>query len=125
MSSILLDGPAVEPVSLAEPKPICDAWPASGRIPVVPAPLRALVAVRIIKLDGATQAIDVGAFAVDAISAPAVLAFAAARCRRRVVWSVASSSTSKSATATRPATCRSRCARRSACWSRTGTRTAG
>jgi uncharacterized phiE125 gp8 family phage protein len=43
---------------------------------VLPAPLRQLVAARIYKLDGATQAIDVDAFAIDKTSAPAVLAFA-------------------------------------------------
>jgi uncharacterized phiE125 gp8 family phage protein len=114
MSSILLDGPAVEPVSLAEAKAYLrveheddddtiaaliagarihveaqtrralitqtwrlsrDAWPANGRIAVLPAPLRELVAVQIYKSDGATQAIDVAAFAADKTSAPAVLAF--------------------------------------------------
>jgi uncharacterized phiE125 gp8 family phage protein len=114
MSSILLDGPAVEPVSLAEAKAYLrveheddddtiaaliagarihveaqtrralitqtwrlsrDAWPANGRIAVLPAPLRKLAAVRIYKLDGSTQAIDVAAFAADKTSAPAVLAF--------------------------------------------------
>ena len=116
MPSILLDGPAVEPVSLAEAKAYLrvehtadddtiaaliagarihveaqthralitqtwriarDAWPGNGRIAVVPVPLRALVAARIYKLDGSTQAIDLDGFAVDKISAPAVLAFAA------------------------------------------------
>jgi uncharacterized phiE125 gp8 family phage protein len=114
MSSILLDGPAVEPVSLAEAKAYLrvehdddddtiaaliagarvhveaqtrralitqtwritrDAWPASGRIAVIPAPLRQLVAARVTKTDGSTLAIDTDAFAADRASAPAVLAF--------------------------------------------------
>jgi hypothetical protein len=52
----------------------CDVWPANGRIPVVPMPLRELVAARIYQSDGSTQAIDPAAFAIDKVSAPAVLA---------------------------------------------------
>lgn len=116
MSVILLNAPAVEPVTLAEAKAFLrvehdddhavigaliagsrihveaqtrrslitqtwrlsfDCWPANGRLPVLPAPLRALAAARIYKDDGTTQAIDTGAFTADRISAPAILAFAA------------------------------------------------
>jgi uncharacterized phiE125 gp8 family phage protein len=115
MPSIVLGGPAVEPVSLAEAKAHLrvehaddddtiaaliagarihveaqtrralitqtwrlarDTWPANGRIAVLPAPLRQLVAARVYRLDGTTQAIDLAAFTVDTIGAPAVLTFA-------------------------------------------------
>jgi uncharacterized phiE125 gp8 family phage protein len=104
MSSILLSGPSVEPLSLDEAKQflrvehdddddviaaliagarvhveaqtrralttqswrlIRDGWPADGRIRALPAPLRALAAARIYRLDGSTQTIDPGAFVVD------------------------------------------------------------
>jgi uncharacterized phiE125 gp8 family phage protein len=51
-----------------------DGWPVDGRIAVLPAPLRALLAVRVYREDGTTRAIDPGLFAVDTSSAPAVLA---------------------------------------------------
>jgi uncharacterized phiE125 gp8 family phage protein len=54
---------------------IRDAWPADGRIAIVPTPLRELLAARVYRLDGSTQAIDVAAFVADAASAPAVLGF--------------------------------------------------
>jgi uncharacterized phiE125 gp8 family phage protein len=56
---------------------IRDAWPADGRIAVLPAPLQALTAARVRRIDGTTQAIDADLFAVDAASAPGVLSFAA------------------------------------------------
>jgi uncharacterized phiE125 gp8 family phage protein len=113
MSSILLSGPAVEPVTLAEAKSflrvehgddddviaaliagarvhveaqtrraliaqswrlIRDAWPGDGRIAVLPAPLRQLLAARVHRFDGSTQAIDVAGFVADMAAAPAVLA---------------------------------------------------
>ena len=116
MSSILLSGPALEPVTLDEAKAylrvehdddddviaaliagarvhveaqtrralitqswrlIRDSWPASGRISILPAPLRALVAARVYQLDGSTQAIATAAFVADLAAAPAVLSFAA------------------------------------------------
>jgi uncharacterized phiE125 gp8 family phage protein len=55
---------------------IRDSWPAGGRIAITPVPLRELVAARVYRLDGTTQAIDVAAFVMDAASAPAVLSFA-------------------------------------------------
>jgi uncharacterized phiE125 gp8 family phage protein len=115
MSSILLSGPAIEPISLAEAKAylrvehdddddviaaliagarvhveaqtrralitqswriIRDSWPGDGRIAILPAPLRELLAARVYKLDGSTQALDVAVFAADVASAPAALAFA-------------------------------------------------
>jgi uncharacterized phiE125 gp8 family phage protein len=115
MSSILLSGPALEPVTLDEAKAylrvehdddddiiaaliagarvhvqaqtrralitqswrlIRDAWPDSGRVAVVPVPLRELLAARIYRLDGSTQAIDPAAFVADTAAAPAVLSFA-------------------------------------------------
>jgi uncharacterized phiE125 gp8 family phage protein len=114
MSSILLSGPAVEPVSLAEAKAhlrvehadadaeisalittarthlelrtrrafitqtwrlVRDGWPAEGRIAVLPAPLRALIAARIIMRDGSQRLIDLDRFAIDKAGAPAMLAF--------------------------------------------------
>lgn len=114
MSSILLSGPAIEPVSLDEAKAflriehdddddviaaliagarvhveaqtrralivqswqlVRDAWPASGRLAVLPVPLRELSAARVYRLDGTTQALDVSGFAVDVSAAPAVIAF--------------------------------------------------
>src|SRR4051812_37958797 len=44
-----------------------DAWPASGRIEVRPAPLRSLSAARVYRFDGSTEAIDVDAFVQDTI----------------------------------------------------------
>jgi uncharacterized phiE125 gp8 family phage protein len=52
-----------------------DAWPASGRLFVLPVPLISLVAARVYTSDTATQAIDLAAFAVDKAPAPALLAF--------------------------------------------------
>lgn len=115
MSSILLSGPAVEPVTLDDAKAflkvetaddddviaaliagarvhveaqtrralitqswrlIRDAWPADGRVPVLPAPLRQLSAARAYRLDGTTQAIDPAGFIIEVGAAPAVLTFA-------------------------------------------------
>lgn len=53
-----------------------DVWPASGRLPVLPAPLREVTAIRVFDADGMPQLLDVGDFAIDTASAPAVLAFA-------------------------------------------------
>lgn len=54
---------------------IRDAWPADGRIAVLPAPLQALAAARVYRLDGTTQAIEPAAFVADTAGAPAVLSF--------------------------------------------------
>jgi uncharacterized phiE125 gp8 family phage protein len=53
-----------------------DAWPESGRLAVLPVPLAALVAARVFKANGSTQAIDIAAFAIDAAAEPARLGFA-------------------------------------------------
>jgi uncharacterized phiE125 gp8 family phage protein len=115
MSSILLAGPAAEPLTLAEAKTFLrvvhddddeligvlisaarsqveaatrralmtqtwrlsrDAWPIDGRLAVTPVPLRAILAVRVFRADGAAHDIAAAAFAADAAAAPAVLAFA-------------------------------------------------
>lgn len=55
---------------------IADVWPDSGCIEVMPAPLRAVLAVRVYRSDGATLAVDPDAFVADLARAPAVLAFA-------------------------------------------------
>lgn len=53
-----------------------DAWPADGRIAVLPAPLIAVTAARVVDDDGTPHAIDVQAFAADKVAAPALLSFA-------------------------------------------------
>ena len=114
MPSILLTGPAAEPITLAEAKQFLrvehdddddviaaliagsrihvetqtrralitqswrlarDAWPDCGWLAVLPVPLATLDAARVYRLDGSTQALDVAAFAVNKIAAPARLAF--------------------------------------------------
>ena len=114
MPSILLSGPAVEPVTLAEAKHfirlehdddddiivaliagsrihvetqtrralitqswrlVRDVWPELGCVPVLPVPLRTLDAARVYKSDGSTLAIDIAAFVVDKVAAPARLSF--------------------------------------------------
>jgi len=52
-----------------------DAWPADGRIAVLPAPLQALSAVRVYDEAGEAQALDLGNFVVDAVAAPGVISF--------------------------------------------------
>ena len=47
-----------------------DAWPSAGRVPVLPAPLRALTAARIFRLDGTAQTLDAAAFTADKSNAP-------------------------------------------------------
>lgn len=53
-----------------------DVWPASGRLPVLPVPLQEVAAIRVFDADGMPHLLDVGTFAIDRVSAPAVLAFA-------------------------------------------------
>ena len=52
-----------------------NAWPADGRIAVLPAPLQTLAAARVYDEHGAAQAIDVETFVLDTISAPGVISF--------------------------------------------------
>lgn len=54
-----------------------DAWPASGRLDVSPAPLRAVIAARVYASDGVAQAIGVEAFTLDKAAAPGVLGIGA------------------------------------------------
>jgi len=52
-----------------------DVWPTGGVLPLLPAPLRTLLAVRVFTAGGA-QIVDHESFEVDTVSAPARLAFA-------------------------------------------------
>jgi uncharacterized phiE125 gp8 family phage protein len=56
---------------------VLHCWPSDGRVPVVPSPLRALIAVRVYRSDGSTQAIAPASFIADTAGSPPVLAFAA------------------------------------------------
>lgn len=112
MASLLLTGPAVEPLTLAEAKEylrvetdddddviaaliagarahveaqtrrglitqtwrlVRDRWPEEGRLQVLPAPPRSVIAARYYDEDGGTHAIDTGAFVLD--TASSLLAF--------------------------------------------------
>ena len=53
-----------------------DAWPRDGRIAVLPAPLRSLVAARVYDADGVAQTIDLQSFVLDIAAAPGVISFA-------------------------------------------------
>lgn len=53
-----------------------DVWPASGRLPILPAPLIAVTAIRVFDADGAPHVLEGGDFVIDTVSAPAMLAFA-------------------------------------------------
>ena len=102
---------------------VLDCWPANGRIAVRPAPLQTLTAARVFDFDGELRTIDTQAFVAGPEHIDTFfhsLGTADADADR----APASSSTSPSALAMRRAMCRSRCARRSACSLRTGTRTA-
>ena len=48
-----------------------DCWPASGTLTLLPAPARALEAVRLLAVDGTAQELDLDAFVLDAAAAPA------------------------------------------------------
>ncbi len=52
-----------------------DVWPASGRLPVLPAPLIEITAIRVFGADGPPQLVDLEGVAIDTVSAPAVLTF--------------------------------------------------
>jgi uncharacterized phiE125 gp8 family phage protein len=52
-----------------------DVWPAAGVLPILPVPLREVTAIGVYDADGMIHTLDVDDFHVDAISAPAMLAF--------------------------------------------------
>ncbi len=52
-----------------------DMWPATGLLPILPVPLRAVTAIGVYRDDGMLQMLDVDLFDVDAGAAPAILAF--------------------------------------------------
>jgi len=53
-----------------------DVWPRSGRLPILPVPLKAVTAIRVFDADGTAHALDPEDFDIDFSSAPAVLGFA-------------------------------------------------
>ncbi|MFN3349651.1 head-tail connector protein [Pseudorhodoplanes sp.] len=55
---------------------IRDVWPRSGRLPILPVPLKAVTAIRVFDADGTVHALDPEDFDIDFGSAPAVLGFA-------------------------------------------------
>jgi len=52
-----------------------DSWPTDGRLMVVPAPLREIVAVRVYDSGGAPHAVDLQAFTANIAAAPGVIGF--------------------------------------------------
>ncbi len=52
-----------------------DVWPASGALPILPAPLREVTAIGVYDSAGMLQMLEVGDFTIDTVSAPAILAF--------------------------------------------------
>jgi uncharacterized phiE125 gp8 family phage protein len=54
-----------------------DGWAGDGRIAVLPVPLRALLAARVVMRDGSNQSILPSAFVIDKAGAPATLTFTA------------------------------------------------
>lgn len=59
-----------------------DIWTASSVLPILPAPLRQVLALRVFTLGGA-QSVDAENLAIETMSAPARLTLCAARCRHR------------------------------------------
>jgi uncharacterized phiE125 gp8 family phage protein len=52
-----------------------DVWPGIGCLPLLPAPVQTLDAMRVYKSDGTTLSLDVAGFTLDKAAAPARLAF--------------------------------------------------
>lgn len=50
-----------------------DAWPAGGRLRVLPAPLRAVAAARVFDAAGMPHAIDPAVFTLDTVSVPGIV----------------------------------------------------
>ncbi|MBI3433534.1 MAG: phage head-tail connector protein [Proteobacteria bacterium] len=53
-----------------------ESWPADGRLHVLPAPLRAVIAARVFDTAGVAHPIDAPAFVPDIAAAPGILGFA-------------------------------------------------
>jgi uncharacterized phiE125 gp8 family phage protein len=114
MPSILLAGPAAEPITLTQAKQflrvehdddddvitaliagarihvetqarralitqswrlVRDVWPATGRLALLPVPVKTLDALRVYRSDGTTLALDLAGFTLDKSDAPARLSF--------------------------------------------------